>query len=155
MTELPPVAIRNEYWFEIGPADRNLGGILAFGTLGDAEDLRAAYIGVHPDHANVEIRIKHEHMLNSGTNANDPAPLHPFEFTISIGANNFAYAVQTMRELADHLEERGADATNFDLGSGSYNGCHSLLCMRRNVSESDYRKELEDWFERRPKAVMA
>lgn len=70
-----------------------------------------------------------------------PAPLHPFEVRISIGANDREYIVDTLRELAAEFEA-GRDS---GLASGGWSGSHSVTVSKRDITPEAYRAELEQW----------
>jgi hypothetical protein len=70
-----------------------------------------------------------------------PAPLHPFEVRINIGANDRSYIVDTLLELAQHFES-GNDS---GLASGGWSGSHSVTVAKRDITPEAYRAELEQW----------
>jgi hypothetical protein len=70
-----------------------------------------------------------------------PAPLHPFEVRISIGANERSYIVVTLRELSDEFDA-GRESGSV---SGDWRGSHSVTVAKRDITPEAYRAELEDW----------
>jgi hypothetical protein len=83
-------------------------------------------------------------MITADETKEAPAPLHPFEVSIKIGGNDWPYVLQTVKELAEHLEQHGPDCT---MASGGWSGCHSVDVRKRDISAEDYRRELDQWFQ--------
>jgi hypothetical protein len=73
--------------------------------------------------------------------ADNPAPLHPIEVRISIGANGPAELRQLLRNVVEQFEDN--DTPNGC--SGGWDGGWSITTAKRDVSADDYRTELETW----------
>jgi hypothetical protein len=69
-----------------------------------------------------------------------PAPLHPFEVRISIGANDREYIVRALKELTSLFEKGGGPSV-----SGGWCGCYSSTVTVRDITPEAYRAELEEW----------
>lgn len=84
-----------------------------------------------------------QHTVSCPARTKVPAPLHPFEVRITIGANTREYIVDTLRELAaDFAAGRGG------MASGGWNGSHSVTVAARDITPEQYRAELREWADR-------
>lgn len=72
-------------------------------------------------------------------------PKHPFELSLQIGGETWELVVHELYEMARHVEEHGPNCTSFGGGGGT---AHTVTIEKRDISPADYRKELQDWFER-------
>lgn len=79
---------------------------------------------------------------NRSPATSEPAPKHPFEVTIQIGASDWPEVLRVVTELAIHLEQHGPECNQI---SGGFGGCHSVHVERREISAADYRNELSAW----------
>lgn len=76
-----------------------------------------------------------------------PAPAHPFEVTITIGADDWEYVQRVMHELAQHIGDR--DPSTAPMISGGAGGGHGVTVAQREIRVNAYHLELEQWMERR------
>jgi hypothetical protein len=75
--------------------------------------------------------------------AGSEAPRHAFEVRIGIGAQEWCYVLQAMRELIPHLERCGPECR---MAGASSDGSHWISIERRDVTPEEYQREVDVWF---------
>lgn len=73
-------------------------------------------------------------------------PIHPVEVIIRIGGESFAYIQHRLRDLANEAHQR--DASCFQMYGGGAGGSYSVTTTQRDISPADFRRELDEWFEK-------
>jgi hypothetical protein len=80
-------------------------------------------------------------------------PVSPITVTITLNAEDWDYVQRRLNELAQEAETR--TPVCFGMWGGGAGGSYSVTTSTRDISPVDYRRELDDWFQRIRKAGAA
>ena len=80
-------------------------------------------------------------------------PVSPVTVTITINAEDWDYVQRRLQDLANESESRTPKC--FGMWDGGGGGSYSVTTSSRDISPEEFRKELDDWFQRTRKAEAA